>query len=290
MNKPIVAICYDFDNTLSPKCMQEYGFISKLDISPTEFWEKSDEYIKKYNADSVTSYMYNMLKTYKEKNLVFTKKDLHDCGKQIDLYDGVDTWFKRINEFGKQNGVIVEHYIISTGNKEILEGTKIAKEFTEIYASSYMWNEKDEPIWPAMAINYTNKTQFLYRINKGISSVTDNTVNNKMPNEKKRIPLSNFIYIGDSSTDVPCMRLVVKHTGYAIGIYDPNSNHLDAIFELNDNNRIPYFVPANYNENSPMDILIKEIILKIKSESNLDQMSKKQKETINELKQQKTCK
>ena len=286
MNKkqPIIALCYDFDKTLSPKDMQEYGFISKLGISPNQFWSEVNECVKEYEADRATGYMYYMIKKYKECNLDFTKQDLEECGKLIDLYKGVDTWFKRINKFAKENDCIVEHYVISSGNKEILSSTKIAKEFTKIYASSYMWDETNHAIWPALAINYTNKTQFLYRINKGITDVTDDRVNDKMPQEDRRIPFKNIVYIGDSLTDIPCMRLTMKSGGYAIGVYKKGVTNIKAIMELLDNNRLDYFVEADYSKDSEIEKVIKQIILKIKAQTNLELMSKEQKAKLNNLK------
>lgn len=284
MNNPIIAICYDFDKTLSPRDMQEYGFISKLGISPEQFWNEVSECVEKYQADRATGYMFYMIEKYKNCNMELTKKDLEECGKLINLYNGVETWFKRINDFAKKNGLIIEHYIISSGNKEILSSTKIAKEFTQIYASSYIWDKNDHAIWPALAINYTNKTQFLYRINKGITSITDDSVNKNMPQETRRIPFKQIIYIGDGLSDVPCMRLTLKSGGYAIGVYNPNVTNMKSIWELNDNNRINYFVPADYSKNSEMEKLIKEILLKIKHQYNLECMSKSQKQKLNMLK------
>lgn len=283
-NKPIIAICYDFDKTLSPKDMQEYGFISKLGIPPEQFWREVNDCVEKYEADRATGYMFYMIEKYKKNNLDFTKKDLEDCGKMIDLYKGVNTWFKRINNYANKNDIIIEHYIISSGNKEILMGTEIAKEFTNIYASSYIWDENNHPVWPALAINYTNKTQFLYRINKGIQKVTDDSINSSMPHSNRRIPFSNIVYIGDSLTDIPCMRLTVKSGGYAIGVYNPKETNLKSLWELNDNNRINYFVPADYSKNSEMEKLMQEIILKIRHESTLEEMSKNQKQVLSDLK------
>lgn len=277
MEELIVAICYDFDKTLSPKDMQEYGFIDKLGISPDEFWKEVGKACLKYKADNATGYMFQMVEKYRQNNLTFTREDLNNLGRNIELYNGVKDWFARINEFGRQNGIKIEHYIISSGNKEILEALPIAKEFKEIYASSFIFDDEGKPIWPSQAVNYTNKTQYLFRINKGILDVNDNTINDSMKHENRRIPFKNIIYVGDSLTDVPCMRLTIKSGGNAIGVYDKNSSNLKPIMELLNNNRIDYFVPCDYTENSEIDKVIKEIILECKHKHNLELMSKSQK-------------
>ena len=280
MENLIVAICYDFDKTLSPKDMQEYGFIDKLGISPDDFWNEVGKVCLKYKADNATGYMFSMVEKYRQKNMTFTRQDLNNLGRNIELYQGVKDWFSRINEFGKVNGVTIEHYIISSGNKEILEATPIAKEFKEIYASSFIFDDDGKPVWPSQAVNYTNKTQYLFRINKGILDVNDNTINDSMKHENRRIPFKNINYVGDSLTDVPCMRLTIKSGGNAIGVYDKNNSNLKPIMELLNNNRIDYFVPCDYTENSEIDKVVKEIILECKHKHNLELMSKSQKEEL----------
>lgn len=276
--KPIIAICYDFDKTLSPKDMQEYGFIDKLGIAPEQFWSELAVFTLSNQMDNALSYMYFMIHKYKEKKLTLTRDDLTNLGKNIELFKGVKTWFKRINKFAENNDVILEHYIISSGVYEIILGTDIAKEFKAIFASRFIYNENNEPIWPGLALNYTNKTQFMYRINKGILDINDNSVNNSMPTEDRRIPFENMIYIGDSLTDVPCMRLCAKSGGAAIGVYTDSEKNNKTMIELATNNRINFFVPADYSETSELDITIKHLIQKIKHNSILKEISNTQKQ------------
>ena len=278
--KLIVAICYDFDKTLSPKDMQEYGFIDKLGIPPEQFWQEVRNCCLKYEADNAAGYMFYMVEKYRQMNMTFTKQDLNKLGKNIELYEGVNTWFERINNFAKEHDVILEHYIISSGNQEIIEASPIAKEFKQIYASSFIFDAHGYPVWAGKAINYTNKTQYLFRINKGILDVTDNSVNNSMKAEERRIPFENMIYIGDSLTDVPCMRLIEKSGGNSIGVYDKQVSNKNAMLELLNNNRIKYFVEANYSKNSQMEKLVKELILNCKSRFNLKNMSNAQKQKL----------
>jgi hypothetical protein len=210
---------------------------------------------------------------------------LTNCGKIIELFDGVKTWFNRVNKFAESVGVEIEHYIISSGIKEMIEGSVIAKEFKEIYACEFMYDENNMPIWPARALNYTNKTQFLYRINKGYLNCMDDRVNDSMKEEIRRIPFKNMIYIGDSATDIPCMRLVFKSGGFAIGVYRPNAK-MKTMLELLDNNRINYFVPADYTKNSEIEKLVKEILQQIKHRSNLEEFSKQEKQELIKLKKE----
>lgn len=283
--KPIVALCYDFDLTLSKKDMQEYGFIEKLGIPAEQFWQEVNKTCNEYKLDRVLGYMFQMVESYKQKNLRLIKQDLVDCGKTIELFDGVKTWFKRINDFGKKQGIVIEHYIISSGIKEIIEGSPIAKEFKEIYASNFIYDKNNMPIWPGQALNYTNKTQFLFRVNKGFLDTMDDRINDSMKHDNRRIPFKNLIYIGDSETDIPCMRLVVKNGGFAIGVYRPNAK-MKTMIELLDNNRINFFVPANYSKNSEIENLVKEIIFQIKHRTNIEEFSKQEKQEMIKLKKE----
>ncbi|MDD3924362.1 MAG: HAD family hydrolase, partial [Erysipelotrichaceae bacterium] len=217
--RPLVALMYDFDKTLSPRDMQEYSFIPALNMEASDFWDKCAVLTKKHNMDQILSYMFVMLQEAEKSGMYLNKNEFRNLGKAVQLFDGVETWFKRINDYGESIGLQVEHYILSSGLKEIIEATKIAKEFKKIYASEYCYNEYEEPIWPAMAVNYTSKTQFLFRINKGVLEVTENDeLNASMAEENKRISFKNMIYIGDGFTDVPCMKLVKSNGGHSIAV------------------------------------------------------------------------
>lgn len=206
---PVLAICYDFDKTLSPDDMQAQGFIQSLHVDVKEFWQESNTLAKEHDMDNNLAYMYMMAtKSYGKQFL--TKEVLADYGSKVALYNGVDTWFERIRQYGLNQGVQIEHYIISSGLKEMIEGTEMAKNgaFKKIYASAFMFDDKGVAVWPAQAINYTNKTQFLFRIQKGVLDINDAGVNDYIRPEEQRVPFRNMIYIGDSDTDIPCMSLV----------------------------------------------------------------------------------
>ena len=259
---PVVAICYDFDKTLSPADMQAQGFIQSVGFDVDQFWEESDAFAVAHDMDQNLAYMYKMVQEA-EGHFVFSRAALMDYGAKVALFPGVNEWFGRLRTFGEQNGVIVEHYIISSGLKEMIEGTEPAKRgaFKKIYASSFCFNERGIAKWPAQMINFTNKTQFLFRIEKGILDVNDPGVNEYFPPEQLRVPFRNMIYIGDSDTDIPCMKLVNTYGGFSVGVYDPEKGNREKVFRMMRENRIRYFAPADYREGSRLDGLIKDIIL-----------------------------
>ena len=260
-SKPVVAICYDFDKTLSPEDMQAQGYIQSLDFEIKDFWTKSNSMASDNDMDQNLAYMYLMV-TEAEGHHVLNKETLENYGSKVSLFKGVEEWFKRICDYGKKEGVIVEHYIISSGIKEMIEGTNIAKQkvFEKIYASSFYFNEKGVAKWPAQVVNYTNKTQFLFRIEKGILDINDPGVNDFFPPDELRVPFRNIIYIGDSDTDIPCMKLVNTYGGYSIGVYNPESCDKEKVYKMINDNRIKYFAPADYREDKELDILVKSII------------------------------
>lgn len=268
--RPVLALCYDFDRTLSPEDMQAQGFIQSVGEDVKEFWRQSNELAEKNDMDMNLAYMLTMVKKAKGKFYV-TKKALAEYGAKIKLYDGVEGWFGRINEYGESRGIIVEHYIISSGLKEMIEGTAIAGEFKKIYASAFMYDEYGVPEWPAQTINYTNKTQFLFRIEKGCLNINDHEgVNEYIPPENIRVPLRNIVYFGDSDTDIPCMKLVNSYGGHSIGVYDKASGNKEKVYRLIKNNRIRYFAPADYTEGSEIDCLVKAIINKTAAYEKLE--------------------
>lgn len=259
--KPVVAICYDFDKTLSPDDMQAQGFIQKLGYEIGEFWKKSNGFAHKNDMDQNLAYMYTM-KTESAGKVLFTKTELARFGSEVALFPGVEGWFERIRKYGKERGVTVEHYIISSGLKEMIEGTSIAKKgaFKKIYATSFYCDENGVAVWPAQVVNYTNKTQFLFRITKGILDVNDDAVNDFFAESDLRVPFRNMVYLGDSDTDIPCMKLVKTRGGYSIGVFNPETNDRTKVHKMTRDSRIDYFVPADYSEGTELDYLIKTII------------------------------
>ena len=243
-DRPVVAICYDFDKTLSPDDMQAQGFIQSVGYGVSEFWQESNGLAERNDTDQNLAYMFKMMEAA-EGQVVFTKNALLKYGAKVRLFPGVEEWFRRIREYGEAHGVIVEHYIISSGLKEMIEGTAIAGEFEKIYASSFFYNEKGVPKWPAQVVNYTNKTQFLFRIEKGVLDINDLGVNDAFAPEDIRVPFRNMIYIGDSDTDIPCMKLVNTYGGHSIGVYNADTLDKTKVYKMMREGRIRYYAPAD---------------------------------------------
>jgi len=259
--RPVLAICYDFDKTLSPDDMQAQGYIQSVGYDVAEFWEESNGIARENDMDNNLAYMWKMVQQA-EGRIVFNRRSLEEYGAKVKLFDGVEDWFERIRAYGRKNNVVVEHYIISSGLKEMIEGTRMARAgaFEKIYASSFYFNERGVAIWPAQVINYTSKTQFLFRIEKGVLDINDPGVNEYFPPEKIRVPFRNMVYIGDSDTDIPCMKLVNTYGGHSIGVYNPNTRNKEKVFQMMRDKRIRYYAPADYTEGSELDSLVKAII------------------------------
>ncbi|MDE5637121.1 MAG: haloacid dehalogenase-like hydrolase [Alistipes sp.] len=265
------ALIYDFDGTLAPGNMQEYDFIPAIGKSNKEFWHDANSLAEQQDADMVLTYMAKMIQEAKSKGLSLKREAFQESGRRVRLYDGVREWFGRINAYGAERGISIVHYINSSGLKEIIEGTPIAGEFRNIYACSFLYDVDGVAYWPAVAVNYTNKTQFIFKINKGVDSVFDTKEVNRYMEEKNRpVPFRRMIYVGDGTTDIPCMRLVKNFGGHSIAVYNPDDK--SARREMNTlihDNRVSHVCPADYTEGSEMDTLVKTIIDKIAADHRL---------------------
>jgi len=276
MKKPIVALIYDFDGTLSPGNMQEFGFIQAVGKTPAEFWTLSDNIAIGQDASNVLAYMKLMFDEAKACGIKLRRSDFKEFGKHIELFDGVREWFSLVNDYGTTHGVKVEHYINSSGLKEIIEGSPVAAEFRHIFAGSFIYDEAGEAEWPGIAVDYTAKTQFLFKISKGIFSSRDNKmVNSSVADDKKRIPFSHMIYFGDGETDVPCMKIVGMFGGNAIAVYDPtNEKKRATALKLKRQGRVRFITPAVYTGDGHAFKLVCTIIDKIKADFELQRLSK----------------
>jgi 2-hydroxy-3-keto-5-methylthiopentenyl-1-phosphate phosphatase len=272
--QPVIAICYDFDGTLTPKNMQEYDFFNHLGTKAKPFWTEVEESRKRDNADQILTYMMLMIEKAKAEvgSNRTTKNAFREYGSSVKLFPGVEEWFGVINAYGDERGVKIEHYVVSSGIKEMIEGTTIAANFKKIYACSFVYKGKEGPAkWPAVAVNYTTKTQFLFRVNKGVADDNDNVkVNQYLPEDQRPIPFSRIIYIGDGATDVPCMKLVKEKGGHSIAVYAQGRNDKRReAEELLKDGRINYISLASYEEDSKMKKLVCAIIDKIVAANQL---------------------
>ncbi|MEE0958278.1 MAG: haloacid dehalogenase-like hydrolase [Ruminococcus sp.] len=258
---PIVAIMYDFDRTLCTRDMQDYSFIPSLGMTEGEFWSMTNEFGRQEHMDSVLAYMYSMVHMSKEKNMPLKRQKLVEMGKSVEFFQGVEQWFDRITSYGESRGVQVEHYVISSGMKEIIEGSRISGKFKSIFACEFLYDESGAAVWPKTDVNYTNKTQFVYRINKGVLDVANDVdLNRSMPEDSKRVPFCNMIYIGDGLSDVPCMKMMKAYGGYSIAVYQQRDSKVQ---ELLNKDRVDFIYPADYTDGSGLDGTVKNIITKM---------------------------
>ena len=273
--KPTIALMYDFDKTLCDQDMQNYAFIPNLGMTSDEFWGEVENFRTKNYMEGILGYLYYSMQKCREKNIEFTNEYLQSCGKDIRFYKGVQNWFERINQYGESLGVKIEHYVISSGIKEIIEGTDIKDKFKKIFACQYYFDENGKAVWPKIAVNYTQKTQYVFRISKGIYDETDNKkVNDKM--NDRIIPYEQMIYFGDGLTDIPCMTLVKKQGGVSIAVYPKGQKSKVTGLLLDD--RVNYISPADYQEGSDLDSLVKCIIQEMKLSHTLAMKQKQQRQ------------
>ena len=274
--KPIVALIYDFDGTLSPGNMQEFGFIQAIGSTPDEFWKMSDGIAIGQDASNILAYMKLMFDEARKAGIRLTRSNFRKYGEDIKLYEGVREWFRNVNEYGTAHGVKIEHYINSSGLKEIIEGSPIAREFKHIFAGSFIYDESGEAEWPGIAVDFTAKTQFLFKIQKGIFSSRDaKKVNESWADDQKRIPFTNMIYFGDGDTDVPSMKIVNMFGGNAIAVFNPAVPHKRSVAQkLLRQGRVNFITPASYTRDSRTFRLVCAIIDKVKADNELKLLSR----------------
>lgn len=280
--RPTIALIYDFDGTLSPGNMQEYDFLKQIGIKDkAKFWRENDELLEIHNASNILCYMKLMLDKAKANRVSIKREKFVDYGASIPLYDGVEEWFEKINKIGSDNDVDIIHYINSSGIEEIIEGTPIAKHFEEIYACRFMY-EDGVAVWPAVAVDFTAKTQFLFMINKGIAKIKDNAqVNRFLKEEDRPVPFRHMIYFGDGETDIPCMRLIKQQGGNAIAVYKTrNVKKRKCAEQLVSENRVNFACAADYKEGSEIYNIVTAIIKNIKAQCDFRALEKNNQESI----------
>ena len=287
-----VAICYDFDGTLAPGNMHEHSFLPELKIKKEKFWGEVKKLAKENNMNEILAYMYLTIKKANENSYQIKRETFEKLGVKIKLFRGVRSYFKNINSYAGKKNLLIEHFIISSGLKEIITGTSIKDNFNYIFASEYMYDVNGVAAWPSLAIDYTNKTQYLFRINKGIFNAWDNTRINKFTKAKERpIPFSRIIYIGDGETDIPAMKMVNLQGGYSIAVYDPQKRHSknkksskETCLELVKHGRASFIAPALFTDKSLLFGLLKNILNKISVESEVNKIVSRYEKEIEKLK------
>ena len=276
--KPIIALLYDFDRTLCTQDMQNYTFIPTLGYTPAQFWQKANSFGWENHMDGLLAYMYTMIEECSKQGITLDREYLRRCGEAIELFPGVKDWFARINAFGEEQGVSVEHYVLSSGLTEIIEGSGIAHEFKKIYACEFFY-KNGCACWPKLDVNFTNKTQFVYRINKGVLDVSDDRrLNDSMPDDSKRVPFTNMIYFGDGLSDVPCMKMMRSYGGQAIAVYQEGNRA--GVEELLAKGRVNFIFPADYREGTALDSTVKHILQRMAITDALTEENERQLRSI----------
>lgn len=275
--KPVLALMYDFDKTLCTKDMQEYSFIPHVNMTAKDFWRESNSLAKEKKMDSILAYMHVMLEQAHSAKISIHRNDFVKLGKDLKFYPGVEEWFDRINGIGADVGVKIQHYIISSGLREIVEGSAIYKHFNGVFACEFLYDENDIACWPKNVVNYTTKTQFLFRINKGVFDLSNDVdLNRYVPEDERSVPFRNMIYIGDGITDVPCMKLVRSRGGYSIAVFQKRKKPS----ELLRDGRVDFVVPANYSENSELDKVVRDMVCKMAMVDSLTRGSRMQLKSV----------
>jgi phosphoserine phosphatase len=271
-----VAIAYDFDGTLAAGNIQDNTFIPAIGMANKTFWQQNKQRAARHQADEILSYMTFMLERAAAQDVPVRRMDFAAHGRSVSLFPGVESWFKRINKYGRRKGVRIQHFIISSGIKEMIEASRIGKHFERIFASSFAYDANGVAKWPALAINYTTKTQYLFRINKGSLAVHEHgIINEYIPPEKRPIPFTNIVFVGDGETDIPCMRLVRNMGGHSIAVYQPGSRKQKAkAKKLLKDKRADFISPANYSTGNRLDKLVRSIIDKIAASHSVGMMKR----------------
>jgi len=254
-DRKTIALVYDFDGTLSPRPMQEYAFLPQIGADAAAFWAESNALAKQTGADPLITYMHLMYRKAKEKGVRIDRADLVAQGRHVELYPGVEDWFDAIGAYVKSHtqshGVHLRHYLVSSGLTEIVEGTSIYRRFHNVFASEYWFEAYDLP-YPKRVITDTGKTQYLFRINKGVEDLGE-SINQHMPEAARPIPFGNMVYFGDGDTDVPSMAVMRKNGGYAVAVYPAGKSKGRAkCVDLFKAGRCDFFAPADYRDGSDL--------------------------------------
>jgi phosphoserine phosphatase len=274
-----LAICYDFDGTLAPGNMQEFEFVPDIGMTTTAFWAEVTRLQKKHEGDNILIYMWLMLKKARAAGVSVRKDNIEAYGATIPLFDGVEDWFDRIDAYGRDKGIKVGHFIISSGLREMIAGTPIARKFKAIFASSFLYDENGVACWPALALNYTTKTQYLFRINKGNLQVSDHSrINKYIPQNERDVPFKNIVFIGDGVTDIPCFRLVKDQGGHSIAVYQKGKRGAkkDAEELIKTGGRVNFALPADYTDGSKLDRAVKAVVDKVAADDGLSRQGKRE--------------
>ncbi len=266
------ALIYDFDGTLARGNMQEVSFIPSVGMGIGDFWGEAERLTKEADGDGILMYMQLMLHHARQNGAPITRAMLRDHGQDVKLFDGLKSdltgpgWFERINAVGAKYGLEIEHYIISAGLEEMIDGCPIRDAFRHVFASKFVYDQNGVAIWPAVGVNYTTKTQYLFRINKGVLNHWEHDrINRFIPDDARPVPFERMIFLGDGDTDVPTMKMMHTKGGFSVAVYDPRNSERDQkkIYGLISEDRVNFVAAADYREGSALDLIVKGLIGRI---------------------------
>ncbi len=269
------ALVYDFDGTLAPGNIQEHSLLPDyLKVSKEEFWREVGEAKREHDADQILVYMQHLLLRARGLRLPMTREILRRYGQATRYFPGVEGWFGRIDAYAASKNLALEHYVISSGNEEMILGSSIAERFEKVFACRYSYDAEGNACWPAAVVNYTTKTQYLFRINKGVRSYWDDeSVNRWVPMDERYLPFQRMIYLGDGDTDIPSMKMVRHQGGYSLAVFDPEewespdlvtrARFKERAYNLIAEDRAHFVLPADYEDGSQLDIAVKGILGRI---------------------------
>lgn len=275
--KPQIALIYDFDGTLAPGNMQEFGFIQAIGNDIEQFWSKCNKLSEKNDANHILTYMYTMLNEARRDGISLKRKSFKKFGSMVKYFPGVEQWFSTINKVGDELGLDIKHYINSSGLREMIEGTSIYHEFEAVYSSTFLYDVDGVAYWPGVAVDSTGKTQFIFKIARGIKEVGDTMkVNEYMPQDERPVQYKHMIYFGDGMTDVPSMALVRHFGGHSVAVF-ADDNCKDNALKLIEQDRVDFIAKADYSEGGEIYNLVKSMLIKMKSDYDFEQLQKEHK-------------
>ena len=269
-----MAIAYDFDGTLASGNIQGNSFIPAVGMKKASFWKQNKERAEKHEADEVLSYMTFMLERASAEDVPVRRQDFARHGKTVPLFRGAADWFDRVNARARERHVKLQHYIISSGIKEMIEATKIGKKFTKVFASSFAYDANGAAKWPALAINYTTKTQYLFRINKGSLSVHDHgLINDFVPHENLRCrSATSSLLVTAKQTSLACGLSETKVVIQSRSINLAARKKKTRAEKLITDKRADFIAPADYSEGRRLDEIISAIMDKIAANNGVRMM------------------